>query len=72
MLWRDLAVSVLQVGYENDLGYFMLGEAARGLGLKDAARNYYRRALDAGARYGCGEGCEGFDVPKLAQARLAG
>ena len=69
-LWRDLAVSVLQVGYENDLSYFMLGEAARGLGLNDAARKYYRRALDAGASYGCGEGCEGFDVPKLARARL--
>jgi Zn-dependent protease with chaperone function len=71
-LWRDLAVSVLQVGYENDLGYFMLGEAARGLGLKDAAPKYYRRALDAGAEYGCGERCEGFDVPKLARARLDG
>ncbi len=70
-LWRDLAVSVIQVGYESDLSYFMLGEAARGLGLKDAARKYYRRALDAGEQYGCGEGCEGFDVPKLARARLS-
>lgn len=70
-LWRDLAVSVIQVGYENDLSYFMLGEAARGLGFKDAARKYYRHALDAGEQYGCGEGCEGFDVPKLARARLS-
>lgn len=70
-LWRDLALSVIQVGYENDLSYFMLGEAARGLALKDAARTYYRRALDAGRQYGCGEGCEGFDVPKLAKARLS-
>jgi predicted Zn-dependent protease len=68
--WRDLAVSVLQVGYQNDLSYFMLAEAARGLGLKDAAQKYYRRALDAGAQYGCGEDCEGFEVPKLAKARL--
>ena len=70
--WRDLAVSVLQVGYENDLSYFMLGEAASGLGLKEAARKYYRRALDSGAQYGCREECEGFEVRKLAQARLAG
>ena len=70
--WRDLAVSVLQVGYQNDLSYFMLGEAARGLGLGEAAHKYYRRALDSGAEYGCREDCEGFEVRKLAQARLAG
>jgi len=69
--WRDLAVSVIQVGYQNDLAYFMLGEAARGLGLKVPAQTYYRRALEAGAQYGCGEGCEGFDVPKLARAHLS-
>ena len=69
-MWRDLAVSVLQVGYENELAYFMLGEAASGLGLKDAAAKYYRRAIAAGKQYGCDDGCEGFDVQKLAQARL--
>jgi predicted Zn-dependent protease len=68
--WKQLH-SRAQVGYQSDLSYFYLGEAARGLGLKDAAQAYYRRALDAGASYGCGDGCEGFDVPKLAKARLS-
>ena len=70
-LWRDLAISVMQVGYDNDLAYFMLGEAATGLGFKDAATTYYKRAVATGKDYGCGDGCEGFDVQKLAQARLA-
>jgi predicted Zn-dependent protease len=69
--WRDLAISVMQVGYLNDLSYFMLGEAARGLGLKDAATTYYKRAVEAGKEYGCGSDCEGFDVPRLAQTALA-
>ena len=72
--WRDLAVSVMQVGYLSDLSYFMLAESARGLGLKDVASTYYRRAVDAGKDNACGSGifsCEGFEVQKLAQAALA-
>lgn len=69
--WRDLAISVMQVGYLSDLSYFMLGEAASGLGLKDAAAAYYKRALEAGKEYGCAGDCEGFDVQKLAQTALA-
>lgn len=71
--WRDLAVSVLQVGYLSDLSYFMLAEAAGGLGLGDAAAAYYRRALAAGKAYGCGDGsaCEGFDVQARSSAALA-
>lgn len=72
--WRDLAVSVMQVGYLSDLSYFMLAESARGLGLKDVATTYYRRALDAGRDNACGGGifsCEGFEVQKLAHAALA-
>jgi predicted Zn-dependent protease len=71
--WRELALSVMQVGYLSDLSYFMLAEAANGLGLKDAAATYYRRAIEAGSQYGCGAaepGCEGFEVQKLAQAAL--
>jgi predicted Zn-dependent protease len=72
--WRDLAVSVLQVGYLSDLSYFMLAEAAGGLGLTEAARAYYKRALEAGRRYGCGTGlagdCAGFEVRRLAAAAL--
>jgi predicted Zn-dependent protease len=71
--WRDLAVSVMQVGYLSDLSYFMLAESARGLGLKDAAATYYKRALDAGKDTACGSGifsCEGFEVQKLAASAL--
>ncbi len=72
--WRDLAVSVMQVGYLSDLSYFMLGEAARGLGLAEAASTYYKRALEAGKEYGCGSGgfsCEGFEVQRQAAAALS-
>ena len=47
--WRDLAVSVMQVGYLGELSYFMLGEAARGLGFQDAADAYYQRSRAAAA-----------------------
>ena len=47
--WRDLAVSVMQVGYLGEMSYFMLGEAARGLGFEDAAAAYYKRARAAAA-----------------------
>ncbi len=74
--WRDLAVSVMQTGYLSDLSYFMLAEAAGGLGLKSAATTYYQRAVDAGRRYGCsaesGFNCEGFDVQQRALAALKG
>ena len=73
--WRDLAVSVMQTEYLSDLSYFMLAEAAQGLGLKDAAAAYYRRAVEAGARHGCsaegGLDCQGFEVQKRAQAALS-
>src|SRR5438034_66431 len=71
--WRDVAVSVMQVGYLSDLSYFMLAEAARGLGLNEAAATYYKRALEAGKEHACGRGvfsCEGFEVQKLAAAAL--
>jgi predicted Zn-dependent protease len=68
--WRDLAVSVMQVGYLSDLSYFMLAEAAKGLALKEASATYYQRALEAGRQYGCGDDCEGFAVQRLAAAAL--
>jgi predicted Zn-dependent protease len=71
--WRDLAVSVMQVGYLSDLSYFLLAEAAKGLALPDAASTYYQRALDAGKQYSCAssiDDCEGFEVRKLASAAL--
>ena len=71
--WRDLAVSVMRVGYLSDLAYFMLAEAASGLGMKQVAATYYRRALEAGKDDACGSGvfsCEGFEVQKSAAAAL--
>ena len=68
--WRDLAVSVLQVGYLSDLSYFMLAEAAKGLNLPQAAEVYYKRAVEAGRSHGCGDSCEGFPVQTRAQAAL--
>jgi predicted Zn-dependent protease len=68
--WRDLALSVTQVGYLSDLSYFLLAESAAGLGLKPAAAAYYRRALEAGKEYGCGDSCEGLDVQKKSFAAL--
>jgi Zn-dependent protease with chaperone function len=73
--WRDLAVSVMQAGYLSDLSYFMLAEAAHGLGLKDAAAVYYKRAVLAGKDNACGTGvfsCEGFEVQKDAASALRG
>jgi len=72
--WRELAVSLVRVGYQNDLSYFLLAEAANGLGLKDAAKTYYTRAFEAQQAGKTCDGtfntCEGFDIPKLIQAAL--
>ncbi len=69
--WRELAVSVMKVGYLNDLSYFLLAEAAKGLGLRDAAAAYHRRAFEAQAAgktcAGAFNTCEGFEI-KLAGA----
>jgi len=73
--WRDLAVSVVKVGYLNDLTYFFLAEAAKGLGNPEAAKKYYARAIEATKAdktcAGLFNTCDGFDVPKLAEMALA-
>lgn len=67
--WRDLAVAVVRVGYLNDLSYFLLSEAAAGLGLNDAARIYSSRAVEAvKAGNTCGGAfntCEGFVIGEV-------
>jgi Zn-dependent protease with chaperone function len=66
--WRELAIRVIKVGYENDLSYHLLAEAAKGLGLNDAAAAYARRAADAqAAGKTCGgafDTCDGFVMSK--------
>ncbi len=72
--WRDLAVAVLKVGYDGDLSYFMLAEAANGLGLKEAAQAYYARALaaekDGKGCAGLLDTCEGLEVTRLSLQAL--
>ena len=72
--WRDLAVAVLKVGYQSDLSYFLLAEAASGLGLKEAAQAYYARALAAEKEgKGCAglpDTCEGLEVKRLSLQAL--
>jgi Zn-dependent protease with chaperone function len=64
--WRELAIRVVKVGYENDLSYYLLAEAAKGLGLQDAAAAYYKRAAEAQAGgKTCGGAfntCDGFVI----------
>jgi hypothetical protein len=73
--WRDLAMAVIRNGYLNDLTYFLLGEAAKGLNLPDVAKAYYSRALEAQkAGKTCGGAfntCEGFDIPQLVAGASA-
>jgi Zn-dependent protease with chaperone function len=72
--WRELAVSVVKVGYQSDLSYFMLGEAANGLGMNEVARVYYLRALEARKSGRTCDGgfntCEDFDVPERINSAL--
>lgn len=42
--WRGLAQSIVKVGYEFDLSYYYLGVAAKGLGLAEPSRIYFRKA----------------------------
>jgi predicted Zn-dependent protease len=68
--WRELALSVVEVGYLSDLSYFLLAESAAGLGFGPAAAAYYKRAVDAGREYGCGENCDGLPVRQKSLAAL--
>lgn len=74
--WRDLAIAVMRARYGNDLAYYLLGAAAQGLGLQDAARAYFTRAREAQADgrtcAGFPDTCEGIDVAqRLAAASAA-
>ena len=44
--WRGLAQNVIRIGYEFDLSYYYLAVAAKGLGLQDSSKIYYKKALD--------------------------
>jgi Zn-dependent protease with chaperone function len=72
--WRELTVAVVKTGYLNDLSYFLLGEAATGLGFRDVAKIYYERALQARKADKSCDGifntCEEFDIPHRIAAAL--
>jgi hypothetical protein len=47
--WRGLAQNIIKVGYEFDLSYYYLGVAAKGLGLSEPSKVYFRKAKDLSA-----------------------
>ena len=73
--WPQLAATVLQAGYEDDLSLYYLGRVAEGLGYTAAAASYYRQSLRlSGTSASCqnlSRMCGGVDPPRAAGARLA-
>ena len=69
-LWKDLALLIMDVGFEQDHAYFCLGRAAEELGFSQAAEVYYR--LSSATIYKCGTAgtCYGLDLPQQTVARL--
>lgn len=73
--WPELAATVLQANYEDDLSLYYLGRAAEGLGYPGAAASYYRQSLrfsgTSGSCQSLSRICGGVDPPRAAGARLA-
>jgi hypothetical protein len=74
--WQDLALSVMRIGYEDDLSYYYLGRAAENLGYLQAAQKYYRIAeqlsvtdLACATRPG-GNICNGYVFPDALYPHL--
>jgi hypothetical protein len=77
--WSVLAKEVVENGYDIDLNWFLLGEAAKGGGFAEAARIYYKKAYDdsisTDKNRRCGMFnkwgmCIGFVFPRDAEQRL--
>jgi hypothetical protein len=81
--WQDLALSVMRIGYGDDLSYYYLGRAAENLGYLQAAQRYYRIAEQVSVtQMACHkpqvDTCNGYDFPdalyphlEVVEARLA-
>jgi len=73
--WPELAATVLEARYEDDLSLYYLGRAAEGLGFPGAAASYYRQSQRfSGTSASCqnlSRNCGGIDPPRAASARLA-
>lgn len=74
--WRGLAQNVIKVGYEFDLSYYYLAIAAKGLGLIEPAKVYFRKAkaLTETSDLACSKAkvikCNGIDVSATAEEAL--
>jgi hypothetical protein len=71
--WQSLSRLVIEVNYDNELDWFYLGRSAEGLGLNDAARHYYGRALSTVHK--CvgvfiGDECDGLSFPRDVMIRV--
>ena len=73
--WPELAATVLQANYEDDLSLYYLGLAAEGLGYPGAASSYYRQSVRfSGTSASCqyqSRICGGVVLPRAAGMRLA-
>lgn len=73
--FRDLALLVMRVGYQDDLSLYYLGRAAEGMGHRAAAVSYYRQSMQlSGTSISCehlSRQCGGVSLPRAAAARLA-
>jgi hypothetical protein len=73
--WTDLAMLVLQTGYEDDLSLYYLGRAAEGLGYPASASSYYRQSSRlSGTAASCqnlSRMCGGVALPRAALLREA-
>ena len=74
--WRGLAQNVIRVGYEFDLSYYYLAVAAKGIGLKDSSKIYYKKAkdlsesLDSTCTKAKLNKCNGIDIASNANGAL--
>jgi hypothetical protein len=70
--WLHLGTLVMQIGYQNDLAYYYLGQSAEGLGSPKAALKFYRIAGALASRndpqFECKSGghdlCNGISLPR--------
>jgi hypothetical protein len=73
--WRELAILVERVGYQDDLSLYYLGRAAEGLGYDSAAASFYRQSMQiSGTSLSClnsSKQCGGVFLPRDASLRLA-
>jgi hypothetical protein len=74
--WTRLALRVMQIGFQEDLGYYYLGRSAEGLGAYEAAYKYYRiagaLATGPGGQFKCASAglCNGLHFPMDLYPRI--